>query len=202
MAILPPTASGTVGPFFPPHFFRPGDNDLTIVEPGAPAAAGQRIFIFGHIYEAKRVPRWNAILELWQADAGGRFAHPNDPRAAEADPHFIGWGRRASEDDGYFDFLTVMPGGFEDPVAKAVRAPHINISVTGSGLMRRLTTTLFFPEQPANAGDPVFAAVTDTVARARLILVPATTDRAPAGAQAYRIDLVLQGEDETPFFVD
>ncbi len=202
MAILPPTASGTVGPFFPPHFFRPGDNDLTIVEPGAPAASGQRVFIFGHIYEAKRVPRWNAILEIWQADAGGRFAHPNDPRAAEADPHFIGWGRRASEDDGYFDFLTVMPGGFDDPVAKALRAPHINISVTGSGLMRRLTTTLFFPDQAANAGDPVFAAVTDAAARSRLILVPAASDKAPPGAKAYRVDLVLQGEDETPFFID
>jgi protocatechuate 3,4-dioxygenase beta subunit len=202
MSILAPTASGTVGPFFPPHFFRPGDNDLTIVEPGAPPAAGQRIHISGHIYEARRVPRWNNILEIWQADAGGRFAHPNDPRAAEADPHFIGWGRRASEADGYFDFVSVMPGGFDDPVAKARRAPHINLSITGSGLMRRLTTTLFFPGEPDNAGDPVFAAVTDPAARARLILVPATSDRAPAGAAAYRIDIVLQGDDETPFFVD
>jgi protocatechuate 3,4-dioxygenase alpha subunit len=108
----------------------------------------------------------------------------------------MGWGRRASENDGYFDFLTVMPGGFEDPVAKAVRAPHINISVTGSGLMRRLTTTLFFPDQPANAGDPVFTAVTGPAARSRLLLAPATSDKAPAGAKAFRIDLVLQGEEE------
>ena len=57
-----PTASGTVGPFFPPHFFRPGDNDLSVVEPGAAAAAGERIHIFGHIYEAGRVPRWNSII--------------------------------------------------------------------------------------------------------------------------------------------
>ena len=202
MAHLTPTASGTVGPYFPPHFFHPGDNDLTILEPGAQPAAGPRIFVFGHIYEAKRVPRWNAIIELWQADAGGRFAHPNDPRAAEADPHFIGWGRRASENDGYFDFVSVMPGGFDDPVARARRAPHINLSVTGSGLMRRLTTTLFFPGEPDNATDPVLGAVTDAALRPRLILTPATSDKAPPGSIAFRIDIVLQGEGETPFFLD
>jgi protocatechuate 3,4-dioxygenase beta subunit len=202
MPKLIPTASGTVGPFFPPHFFRPGDNDLTTIEPGAPAAAGERIYVFGYLFEANRVPRWNSILEIWQADAQGRFAHPNDPRAAEADPHFIGWGRRASENDGYFDFITVKPGSFDDPVAQARRAPHIDLSITGSGLMRRLTTTLFFPGEPGNADDPVFAAVTDTGARERLILTPAPSPRAPAGASAYRIDIVLQGEGETPFFVD
>lgn len=202
MTRLIPTASGTVGPFFPPHFIRPGDNDLTVVEPGAPVATGQRIHIFGWIYEAKRVPRWNAILEIWQADAQGRFAHPNDPNAAGADPHFIGWGRRASEDDGYFDFVTVMPGGFDDPVARARRAPHIDLSVTGSGLMRRLATTLFFAGHADNAGDPVFSAITDAAARERALLKPAASPRAPAGATSWRIDIVLQGEDETPFFVD
>lgn len=199
---LVPTPSGTVGPFFPPHFFRPGDNDLTILTPDAPAAVGERIHIFGHLYEADRVPRWNSIIEIWQADAHGRFAHPNDPQAALADPHFIGWGRRASEADGYFDFITVKPGGFDDPLARATRAPHINLSITGSGLMRRLTTTLFFPDEAANAADPVFAAVTDAALRPRLILQAASSDKAPAGIRSYRIDIVLQGEGETPFFVD
>ena len=202
MTRLIPTASGTVGPFFPPHFFRPGDNDLTIVETGAPAATGERIYIFGALYEAGRVPRWNSILELWQADAGGRFAHPNDPRASQADPNFLGWGRRASENDGYFDFITVKPGAFDDPVAGARRAPHINLSITGSGLMRRLVTTLFFDGEAGNALDPVFCAVIDAKARERLILKPAQSPRAPAGTKAYRIDIVLQGEGETPFFVD
>ena len=199
---LIPTASGTTGPFFPPHFFRAGDNDLSIIEPGAPVATGERIHIFGHLYEAGRVPRWNSIIELWQADASGRFAHPNDPQAALADPHFLGWGRRASETDGYFDFVTVKPGGFDDPYARARRAPHINLSVTGSGMMRRLTTTLFFPDEPANATDPVMAAVTDPGLRPRLILQPASSDKAPAGARSYRIDIVLRGDGETPFFVD
>lgn len=202
MTRLAPTASGTVGPFFPPHFHRPGDNDLTILEPGAPSAAGRRIHIFGWIYEAKRVPRWNSIIEIWQADARGCFAHPNDPRAAEADPNFMGWGRRASEDDGYFDFVTVMPAGFDDPVAKARRAPHIDLSVTGSGLMRRVTTTLFFAGETGNDADPVFAAITDATLRERVLLKPEASPRAPAGVPSYRVDIVLQGEGETPFFLD
>jgi protocatechuate 3,4-dioxygenase alpha subunit len=196
-----PTASGTVGPFFPPHFIGPHDNDLTIVVPGRPAAAGERIFVFGNLYEARRVPRWNSLIELWQADALGRFAHPNDARAAEADPNFLGWGRYASRDDGGFEFVTVKPGGFDDPVARARRAPHIDVSIMGSGLMRRLTTTLFFEGEADNDADPVYSAV-PAASRARLLLRRAASPRAPAGLAAWRIDIVLQGEAETPFFLD
>ena len=199
---LIPSPSGTVGPFFPPHFFRPGDNDLTIVEPGAPAAQGQRIHISGHVYEAGRVPRWNTIIELWQADAGGRFAHPNDPRHAEADPHFMGWGRTWTDNAGYFEFFTVKPGAYLDPVSKQQRAPHINASFTGSGLMRRLVTTLYFPSEAGNDSDPALAVIPNAALRARLILKPAKSTSAPAGMPSYEIDFVLQGEDETPFFVD
>ena len=199
---LIPSPSGTVGPFFPPHFFRPGDNDLTIIEPSAPAAQGQRIHISGHVYEAGRVPRWNTIIELWQADAGGRFAHPNDPRHAEADPHFMGWGRTWTDNAGYFEFFTIKPGAYLDPVSKQQRAPHINASFTGSGLMRRLVTTIFFPGESDNDADPTLTVVTDSALRTRLILKPAKSASAPAGVPCYEIDFVLQGEDETPFFVD
>ena len=199
---LTPSPSGTVGPFFPPHFFRPGDNDLTIIEPGAPVAQGQRIHLSGHVYEAGRVPRWNTIIELWQADAGGRFAHPNDPRHAQADPHFMGWGRTWTDNAGYFEFFTIKPGAYLDPVSKRQRAPHINVSFTGSGLMRRLVTTLYFPGETGNDADPVLAVVTDSALRARLTLKPAKSASAPTGIPCYEIDFVLQGEDETPFFVD
>lgn len=197
-----PTPSATVGPFFPPHFFGTGDNDLSYIDDPARRARGQRIYIAGRVYEAGRVPRWNTIMELWQADAGGCFAHPNDPRAAQADPHFMGWGRRWTEDDGYYDFVTVKPGGYRDPLTGAMRAPHINLSLMGSGLMRRLVTTLFFPHEPGNDEDPVYAAITDPAARARVMLQPARLARAPADAQAYTLDIVLQGEGETPFFID
>ncbi len=197
-----PTASGTVGPFFPPRFLGVVDNDLTLIEDGAPVAQGERIHISGHVFEANRVPRFNTIVELWQADAGGRFAHPNDPRHAGADPHFMGWGRTWTEQDGYFEFITVKPGAYLDPLTGAQRAPHINISFTGSGLMRRLVTTLYFPGDTGNDADPVLAAIPDALMRARLVLTSKMNPRAPSGTAGYEIDIVLQGESETPFFVD
>jgi len=202
MARHTPTPSQTVGPFFPAHFISPGDNDLTRVDNPARRAQGERIYIGGRIFEARRIPRWNCIVEVWQADANGCFAHPNDPRNAEADADFMGWGRRASDDDGWYDFITVKPGGYLDPLTGKRRAPHINVAVMGSGLMRRLVTSFFFPDEPDNADDPVFAAITDADARARLVLKPAQLERAPAGARSYTLDLVLQGEEETPFFLD
>ncbi len=197
-----PTASGTVGPYFPPRFFGSHDNDLTVVEPGAPAAQGERIHISGHVYEANRVPRFNTIIELWQADAGGRFAHPNDPRHAQADPHFIGWGRTWTDQDGRFEFVTVKPGAYLDPVSKQPRAPHINLSFTGSGLMRRLVTTIYFPGEVSNDSDPVLAVIGDAALRSRLMLKPAESPNTSASVASYGIDFVLQGEGETPFFVD
>ena len=199
---LLPTPSCTVGPFFPTHYFGESDHDLTVIRDKSGRAQGQRIYIAGTIYEANRVPRWNSIVEIWQPDARGRFAHPNDPRHADADPDFMGWGRRASEDDGYYDFISVKPGGYDDPLTGKLRAPHINVSVMGSGLMRRLVTVFFFPDEPANASDPVFNAIADPAIRERLVLKPANLPRAPAGAVAYRLDIVLQGEGETPFFLD
>jgi protocatechuate 3,4-dioxygenase alpha subunit len=197
-----PTPSATIGPFFPPHYFGDGDNDLGFIDDRNKYAQGQRIYVSGRVYEANRVPRWNTVIELWQADANGCFAHPNDPRAAHADPNFMGWGRRWTENDGFFDFLTVKPGSYLDPLTGKTRAPHINVSLMSSGLMRRLVTTLFFPAEPGNAGDPAFAAVGVPEEQARLILKPAQAERAPAGALAYELDIVLQGEDETPFFID
>lgn len=197
-----PTPSATVGPFFPAHYFGPTDHDLTVVRDPSTPARGQKIYLGGTIYEAGRVPRWNSIVEIWQPDAGGRFAHPHDPRNAEADPNFMGWGRRASEDDGWYDFISVKPGGYADPLTGLTRAPHINVSVMGSGLMRRLVTTFFFPDEAANAQDPVFRAIGDAAIRERIILKPATLPRAPVDAIAYRMDIVLQGEGETPFFLD
>ena len=208
-----PTASGTVGPFFPPRFLGEGDNDLTIVGPrpntsasatNAPAqhAQGERIHISGHVYEAGRVPRLNTIVEIWQADANGCFAHPADPRHAQADPHFMGWGRTWTNQEGYFEFITVKPGAYLDPVSGRQRAPHINISFTGSGLMRRLVTTLYFPDDSRNNADPVLAVIPDTALRARLILKPAANTHTPASVPRYLIDIELQGAGETPFFVD
>lgn len=201
-----PTPSCTVGPFFPTHYFGATDNDLTVASNAAgdkgERASGQKIYIGGNVFEAGRVPRWNGIVEIWQPDAAGHFAHPNDPGHARADPNFMGWGRRATEDDGYYDFITVRPGAYKDPLTGTVRAPHINVSIMSSGLMRRLVTTFFFADEPLNEGDPVFNAIPDALVRERILMRAAKLERAPADAVSYRIDIILQGENETPFFLD
>jgi len=203
MPALLPTAFHTTGPFFPPDFLQPGDNDLTwLHEPGR-CAAGERIRLSGRLTEQGGVPRTNAVLEIWQADAQGRFNHPLDPHAGQADPDFAGWGRTATDGDGRFSFLTVRPGPFDDPYAGIRRAPHINIQILSSGLMRRLVTAIWFAD-PGSAlpDDPVLAAVPPG-RRERLLARPERmgTD-APAGTSCYWIELALQGEAETPFFVD
>jgi protocatechuate 3,4-dioxygenase alpha subunit len=185
--LLVPTAFHTVGPFFPPSFFHEGDNDLTLSRPGAPLAEGERIAIAGRVVEEGGGPAVNAILELWQADARGRFNHPCDPNAAEADPNFPGWGRAFTDAEGRYRFATVRPGAY------GPRAPHVNIAIVASGIMRRLVTTLFFPDETANATDPVLAAVPP----ARRDLLVARRDEG-----GFRFDIVLRGPGETPFFRD
>ena len=197
-----PTPSHTVGPFFPDRFSGDGVHDLTFVDDPAKRAQGRKIYIGGNIYEAGRVPRWNCLVEIWQPDANGCFAHPNDPRHERADTNFAGWGRRSTDERGWYDFITVKPGGYADPLTGRTRAPHIDVAILSSGLMRRLVTTLFFADEPANAHDPVFNAIPDAAIRERLLLKPANLERAPGDALAYRFDIVLQGEGETPFFVD
>ena len=177
----------TTGPFFPREF-SDGNEDLTSRD-GA-VARGEHIILSGRVLEAGAKPTWNMVLEIWQADAKGIFRHPLDPRFADVDPGFWGWGRARTDQDGWYRFRTVLPGGFE-------RAPHINCAVLGIGLTRRLVTTIFF----SDSRDPVFDSVSDPQLRRRLI-----AQRDPAldadGAAGYRFDVILRSEGETPFFGD
>ncbi|MCO6418480.1 protocatechuate 3,4-dioxygenase subunit alpha [Siccirubricoccus sp. KC 17139] len=197
-AKLLPTASQTIGPFFPQTFFREGDNDLTRVSAeAAPSRRGERILLRGVVRREGGVPCVNAILEAWQADASGRFRHPKDPETALADPDFLGWGRARTDAGGAYEFHTLLPGGFTD--ATGARAPHVELAVMASGLMRTLFTTVFFPDFPGpNAADPVLAAVPE----ARRALLVAQPDGEAAGCRAFRFDLQLRGGAETPFFVE
>jgi protocatechuate 3,4-dioxygenase alpha subunit len=195
-----PTSAQTIGPFFPQTFFRGGDNDLTrATTAAAPTARGERILLRGTVTREGGVPCVNAIVEAWQADAAGRFRHPADPEAALADADFLGWGRAWTDAAGAYEFRTVLPGGFAEPAGR--RAPHIDLTVMASGLMRQLATTLFFAEfEAANATDPVLALVPPE-RRARLVALP---DGEAEGLRVFRFDLRLRGtaEEETPFFVE
>jgi protocatechuate 3,4-dioxygenase alpha subunit len=181
-----PTGEATIGPFFPPRYVDAGANDLTRL--GDRKAAGEAIEILGTVRQEDGAALENLVLEIWQADAGGIYRHPADPRHREADGDFLGWGRAATGKDGSYAFRTVRPG------APAGRARHVNFMAMFSGLMRILKTTMYFPGEAANDADPVLAAVP---AARRALLV--ARQEAPG---RFRFDIKLRGQDETPFFDD
>jgi protocatechuate 3,4-dioxygenase alpha subunit len=177
-----PTGEATIGPFFPPRYVDAGANDLTVFE--GRKAKGEAIEIRGRVLQEDGTALDNLIVEIWQADAGGVFRHPADPRQAQADPDFLGWGRAATDNSGSYRFRTVRPG------APDGRAPHVNFMVMFSGLMRILKTTMFFDKGP----DPVL----DAVPPSRQALLIAKREK----PGLYRFDIRLRGENETPFFDD
>jgi len=193
-----PTSQHTVGPFFPATFFGDADSDLTRLTPGAaPTTRGETVLLRGRVTKEGGLPCLNMILEAWQADADGRFNHPADPEAHLADPAFLGWGRAFTDADGGYAFRTLLPGGYADPAGP--RAPHVNLTVMGAGLMRRVLATAFFPDfARANAADPVL----NLVPEPRRPLTIAVPDGRENGARAFRFDIHLRGAPgtETPFF--
>jgi protocatechuate 3,4-dioxygenase alpha subunit len=171
----------TVGPFFPRDFSPTGASDLSLLE--GKRARGDAIEVSGRVTQAGGAPLDNLVIEVWQADANGIYRDPADPRAREADPDFLGWGRTATDAKGNYTFRTIMPGARDD------RAPHINVLLLFSGLMHQLTTALYFADAP---NDPVFAAV--PAGRRQLLVAKMESPG------RYRFDIRLRGEGETPFF--
>ena len=179
-----PTAEMTVGPFFPHEFSPASAADLSSVE--GRRARGTPIEIAGRVTQADGAPLENLVLELWQGDANGIYADPVDPRHAEADPGFFGWGRAATDRDGRYRFRTILPG------ARDGRAPHVNLLLLFSGLMHQLHTVMFFAPSP---GDPAWEAVAPPARRALLVA-------RHEGAGRWGFDIRLRGDGETPFFTD
>ena len=178
----------TTGPYFPVEF---SDGSEDLVHRDGNTAQGQHILLTGRVLEKGGAPTRNMVIEIWQADARGIFRHPLDPRSAEADPGFWNWGRARTDKDGWYKLRTVLPGVYES------RARHINAMVLGIGLTRRLVTTVFF-DTPAN--DPVLNCVPE--ARRRLLVPQRDPSLDAENIPAYRWDILLHGEAETPFFVD
>ena len=194
---LTPSPYSTIGPFF----LKPlvdGCDDLT--QWNGQAARGPQILLAGRVVEDRNAPVLNAIVEIWQADANGIFPHPLDSRSAQADPGFFGWGRTRTDRDGRYQFRTILPGGSREENG-VLRCPHINVMVLAIGVTRRLVTTTFFSDAPSSVEDPVLCCVPPGPPRARLFAVRDPSLDA-GGAPAYRFDIVLRGENETPFFLD
>ena len=193
-----PLSQHTIGPFFPADYFQPGDNDLTRISAESTATPNGTPFnLVGTVRKEGNEPVANAILELWQADAAGRFRHPEDPEADKADPDFLGWGRSWSTGDGAYSFHSIQPGAYVENGDQ--RAPHLNILVMGIGLMRTVETTLFFPEFPEmNASDPVLSVLPEDLRHMLVMHDEGLVD----GVRSYRFDILLRGPrgQETPFF--
>jgi protocatechuate 3,4-dioxygenase, alpha subunit len=152
---------------------------------------GERVTIEGILYDGAGSPIPDGFVEIWQADAEGRYAHPDDPRRESADSSFCGYGWRHTSADGGFRFDTIKPGAVPGPDGRA-QAPHIMVSVMARGILTRFITRLYFEGDPANAQDPILRFVPD--ARRQTLMAR------PAGGGHYRFDIRLQGQDETVFF--
>jgi protocatechuate 3,4-dioxygenase, alpha subunit len=183
---LPPTPSQTIGPFFAVGICWPDGPD--VVPDGTPGA----VWVGGRVLDGAGDPVPDALVETWQADPHGRFAHPDDPRGpAGGGPGFRGFGRCPTDDQGRWAVRTVKPGPLPAP-GGGTEAPHLDVSVFARGLLGRLVTRIYFPDEAeANAADPLLASIGDPAARARLVAVP---DR-----HRLRFDIRLQGDQETPF---
>jgi protocatechuate 3,4-dioxygenase alpha subunit len=189
------TPSQTVGPFFAPAltpgkdypWHQPIANDLI-----TPDASGQRIRIEGCVFDCDGAPVNDAMIEIWQADAAGRYAHPADKQRPNA--KFTGFGRAGTDAEGRYFFSTIKPGSVAGPGDKP-QAPHILVAVFARGLPRHAYTRIYFPDEASNAGDPILTLVP---AGRRETLVSKREDR--NGAAVYVFDIRLQGENETVFF--
>jgi protocatechuate 3,4-dioxygenase, alpha subunit len=184
---LQATTSQTVGPFFTIGLARLRKTDLV----GA-GVSGERITIAGRVIDGNGKPVPDALLEIWQANSHGKYAHPDDTQNKPLEPGFRGYGRIGVEENGGFQFTTVKPGAVPGPDGK-MQAPHIAVSVFARGLQLRLVTRIYFPEETANAYDYVLNLV-EPARRATLIA------RKTAVAGALEWNVILQGVDETVFF--
>ena len=173
------------------------DADLTRGDGGR--ALGERIIVAGRVLDedGRGVP--DALIEIWQANAAGRYRHPNDNHDAPLDPHFSGVGRVVTGADGAYRFLTVKPGAYPwGNHHNAWRPQHIHLSLFGPAFATRLITQMYFPGDPLLALDPIFNSVPDAAARARLVAAFALELTEPAYALGYRFDVVLRGRAATP----
>lgn len=197
LVIIPQTLSERSGPVFGPDTPRASDADLTRQHAGTPR--GRRIVVSGRVLDDRGRPVAGTLVEVWQANAAGRYTHKDDRHEAPLDPNFSGAGRTLTDRDGWYRFVTIHPGPYpwlNHP--DAVRPAHVHFSLFGESFLSRLVTQMYFPADPLLAFDPIYQSVPDPRGRARLV---AATDPSLAGDGAeagYRFDLVIRGRAATP----
>jgi protocatechuate 3,4-dioxygenase, alpha subunit len=183
------TSSQTAGPFV--HLGTTDKHAVgCLVRDGA---RGERVDLRCFVWDGDGSPVTDAVIEIWQADASGKYPHPEDPQHRDADPEFASFGRLALDHEGSCTFHTIKPGRVAGPDGR-LQAPHINVSIFARGLLKRLVTRIYFAGDPNNASDPVLALVPEN--RRETLLAKAD----PATGCVWRLDIRLCCESETVFF--
>jgi protocatechuate 3,4-dioxygenase, beta subunit len=194
---IPFTLSEVTGPSFPPGIVQPKASDLTRQHSGEPL--GERIIVSGRVLDENARPLANTLVEIWQANAGGRYRHEVDRHDAPLDPNFTGSGQAITNERGEYRFVTIRPGEYPwRNHYNAWRAAHIHFSLFGPSFATRLVTQMYFPGDSLIPFDPIFNCTADEKARNRLISVFDWETTIPEHALGYRFDLILRGRDATP----
>ncbi|MBK5217505.1 MAG: protocatechuate 3,4-dioxygenase subunit beta [Propionibacteriales bacterium] len=195
---LPQRLTEVTGPIFGSDRVGELDHDLTRQHHSEPI--GQRIIVHGRVLEGANKPVPNTLIEIWQANAGGRYLHHADSWPAPLDPNFTGLGRTMTDKNGNYRFLTIKPGAYPwGNHENAWRPAHIHFSLFGRAFTQRLVTQMYFPDDPLFAFDPIFNSVRDPKARDRLVSRFDLANTEPSWALAFEFDIHLRGTDSTPF---
>jgi len=197
---LDQTLSEITGPVFGHHAVEPGDSDLTRNAGTGIEAIGERLIIVGRVMDEDERPVPDTLIEIWQANAAGRYRHGADQHNAPLDPNFVGAGRCMTDENGFYRFVTIRPGAYPWlNHTNAWRPAHIHLSLFGPSFVTRLVTQMFFANDPLLPLDPILESIPSQRARKRLIASYAHDVTEPEWALGYRFDIVLRGRDATPF---
>ena len=198
LIFLPHTLSETSGPIFRPSAIGETDHDLTRQHAGEPQ--GERIIVTGRVSDdnGRAVP--NALIEIWQTNAAGRYRHAKDNHPAPLDPNFTGAGRAVTDENGVYRFVTIKPGAYPwKNHHNAWRPAHIHFSLFGPAFCTRLITQMYFPGDPLIPFDPVLQSIPDEKGRQRLVAKFDLDTTQPDWALGYQFNIVLRGREATPF---
>jgi protocatechuate 3,4-dioxygenase, beta subunit len=198
LVLLPQVLVDCAGPVFGHGLIGELDHDLTAHHAGEPI--GERIYVHGRVMDEDGRPLRGALVEVWQANAAGRYRHKTDQTAMPLDPNFTGAGRTLTDSEGRYEFKTIKPGPYPwKNHYNAWRPAHIHFSLFGAGILSRLVTQMYFPGDPLQPLDPIFNSIADENARSRLISRFDMKRAEPDRALAYEFDIVLRGSSDTPF---
>ena len=198
LVMLPAPLTERTGPVFGHQIATARDSDLTAQHAGEPI--GERIIVHGRIMDEDGRPVRGALVEVWQANAAGRYHHRADQHHAPLDPNFTGCGRMLTDESGFYRFKTIKPGAYPwKNHDNAWRPAHIHFSLFGAGILSRLVTQMYFPGDPLQPLDPIFNSIADERARNRLVSRFDIGTTESGYALAFAFDIVLRGSMDTPF---